>query len=74
MKTYSYKCSTCGKIHEGIPSLDAYAPVYYFNLPEEEIDKRAHLSSDTCVIDFDQRHYFVRGRLILPIKGYQDEM
>ena len=74
MKTFSYTCTTCRKVHQGIPSLDAKAPVYYYNLSEEAIKTRVHLTSDTCVLQLDQNHYFVRGRLIIPVNGYQDHM
>src|SRR5258708_6533261 len=64
----SYRCATCGQIHEG-PAL-AYgfaAPVLYYQIPEPERKARSKLSSELCVID--AKHFFVVGNIELPIIG-----
>jgi len=55
---------------ECIPSFGTYAPNYYFSIPNEEIERRTFLTSDTCVID--DEHFFVRGCLEIPVIGYTD--
>ncbi|MBI1848960.1 MAG: DUF2199 domain-containing protein [Planctomycetes bacterium] len=62
-----YTCVTCGKTHEGLPDIGYAAPLYYFDIPEEERAVRTSLTSDFCVVD--QQHYFVRGCLEIPIIG-----
>ncbi len=68
--SFEFKCSCCDEIHKGVPNLGSNAPNYYFSIPEEEIEKRVFLTSDTCVID--DEHFFVRGCLEIPLIGYND--
>lgn len=69
---YSYKCSGCGEIHEGLPfSYGSDAPELYFQIPESERSRRAELSSDQCVID--DEHFFVLGRLIIPVLNWDQD-
>ncbi|WOK04541.1 DUF2199 domain-containing protein [Imperialibacter roseus] len=70
ISTFEFKCSCCDEIHVGIPSLGSKAPNYYFSIPEEEIEERVFLTSDTCVID--DEHFFIRGCLELPLIGRDD--
>ena len=69
----SYTCRTCSGEHPGPPLVwGAEAPTPYLSLPPEERD-RALLSSDQCVIETpDDVHYFVRGRLEIPILGSEE--
>jgi hypothetical protein len=60
-----YSCATCGQTHEGVPSLGAAAPLYYYSVPENERAARCRLEPDTCVID--DEFCFVRGCLEVPI-------
>jgi hypothetical protein len=62
-----YTCAVCGERHDGIPSLGATAPLYYYSVPKAERANRCHLDSDTCVID--EEFFFVRGCLEIPIAG-----
>jgi len=62
-----YTCATCGKEHEGLPDLAFDSPIYYRQLPVEEREKRAVLTSDTCVVD--ETDFFVRACLAIPIRG-----
>jgi hypothetical protein len=65
-----FTCSTCGRVHEGLPDLSFDAPIYYGGVPEGERDARCTLSSDLCVID--DQDFFARGVLEVPIKGTED--
>src|SRR6476659_2568479 len=67
----SYRCSTCGELHEGLPDLGTDRPDYYWGVPEEERTTRIELTSDTCVIDNED--YFIRGVIEIPQVG-QSEM
>jgi hypothetical protein len=62
-----YTCVRCGRIHEGVPSLVAAAPLYAASIPGAERATRCHLDADTCVVD--ERIFFVRGCLEVPILG-----
>ena len=68
--SFKFKCSCCDEIHRGVPNLGSNAPNYYFSIPNEAIEDRVFLTSDTCVID--DNHFFVRGCLELPIIGYTE--
>ena len=62
----TYICKTCGEEHEGPPlSYGAEAPAAYYGVPEEEREKRCHLSSDQCIID--NEFFFILGNIYLPI-------
>jgi len=62
----SYKCSTCGKVHEGLPlSFAADAPDMYANMNRSERDVRCVHGSDQYIID--EKWFFVRGCLEIPI-------
>jgi hypothetical protein len=66
--TESYKCKTCGKVHEGMPlSFAADFPDMYANLKREERDARTLIGSDQCIID--QEWFFVRRCLEIPVLG-----
>ena len=42
----------------------------YFGIPESERVSRAVLDSDLCIID--QQHYFIKGRICIPIQDYPE--
>ncbi|MCS0584602.1 DUF2199 domain-containing protein [Massilia pinisoli] len=63
--TFEFFCSGCGQTHEGMPALDAAAPLSYYVVPADERDARCRLDADACVIDGSQ--YFVRGCLEIPV-------
>ena len=67
---FSFKCASCGEIHEGMPSLDADAPLSYYSVPEEERERRCDLGSDDCVID--EKAFYVRGCIEIPVHGQPD--
>lgn len=62
-----FTCASCGERHEGVPGLASAAPLYYYAIPEPERDRRCRLDADTCVVD--DRFFFVRGCLEVPIAG-----
>lgn len=64
---FSFKCTSCGEVHEGMPSFGAHAPLSYYEVPKEEREKRCHLGADDCVID--DEFFFVRGCLEIPVIG-----
>lgn len=72
MELFSFICSQCDKVHEGIPSFDLNAPVYYYYIPIEEREARAQLTSDTCEIDGE--HFFAKGFLEIPIHGLEETL
>ena len=65
--TFSFKCTTCNQIHEGMPSFGADAPTSYYDVPEDQRARRCDLGSDDCVID--GQSFFVRGCLEIPVHG-----
>ena len=74
MKEFEFKCNTCGETHRGLPALGSPAPIYFY-MQDEESKTQTELTTDTCVIPGDDgaSHYFVRGSLVLPVIGYEDE-
>ena len=46
--------------------LGSSAPALWFDIPDEERPSRGLLSSDQCIID--GKHFFVLGRLVLPVQ------
>jgi hypothetical protein len=63
-----YTCSTCGKVHENLPkSFAAEFPDMYATMKREERDARTVIGSDQCIID--QKWFFIRGCLEIPIIG-----
>jgi hypothetical protein len=61
-----WKCNLCDEWHTHLPF--AYGPNFpdlYFDIPEGERDERVKGDKDFCVIDGE--HYFVRGRLEIPV-------
>ena len=64
---FRFKCSCCEAWQDGMPTFVADAPPYFYAIPADERDQRCLLDSDTCIID--QRHFFVRGCLEIPVLG-----
>jgi hypothetical protein len=68
-----YRCATCGKEHEGLPDVGMYAPDYYLSVPESDRATRTTFSVDRCTVrSEDGEHYFIRGVILIPLKGRQD--
>jgi len=64
---FRFKCTSCGKWHEGMPTFGAIAPLYFYAIGAEERDNRCILGTDTCIVD--NEHFFVRGCLEIPVHG-----
>jgi hypothetical protein len=67
---FSFKCASCGQVHEGMPTFGSKGPLNYYSIPEAERETRGDLGSDDCVID--GKDFFVRGCLEIPVKGERD--
>ena len=61
----SFRCATCGIIHEGLPDYGFKFPDYYFGVPEEERGSRIKCDSDLCAIDNED--FFIRGVILIPV-------
>jgi hypothetical protein len=59
-------------VHEGIPSFGFDSPLPFHALPEEERERRAVLTDDTCEIDGTD--FFVRVQLEIPVHGSDEPM
>jgi len=66
----SYRCTTCGELHEELPDVGVGYPDQYWDVPEEERESRIESTSDTCIIDGE--HFFIRGVIELPIHDYPE--
>ena len=67
---FRFKCTCCGEWHQSVPGYGADAPLFYSSVPSSERATRCVLDSDTCVID--QKFFFVRGCLAIPVQGQPD--
>ena len=70
MSEFTFNCSCCGEIHEGIPTFGADYPIAVLHVPENEREQRVDLGSDDCVID--DKDFYVRGCIEIPVHGYED--
>ena len=67
---FSFKCSSCGEIHEGAPSFGFRSPDPYLE-QSDEAQEAGNLGSDLCWYeDEDGLHYFIRVCLEVPIHGF----
>ncbi len=67
----THKCSTCGRVHEEVPlSFGADFPDMYANMKREDRDVRAVIGTDQCIID--QKLFFIRGCLEIPVIGSEE--
>lgn len=67
----SYKCSTCGELHDDLPDIGDDKPYYWYTIPEEQRESLAQLSEDICIIDNED--YFVRGVINIPIHDHHQD-
>jgi hypothetical protein len=63
-----YTCSICGKIHNELPDIGMDKPDYYWDVPENERDRRIVFMPDRCVID--KESFFIRGVIEVPVYDY----
>ena len=67
----AWRCGTCGDVHEELPlSYGPDAPEAWLAIPDDERADRGELSTDQCVIDGE--HFFLRGRIEIPIHGSRE--
>ncbi|MDR3638704.1 MAG: DUF2199 domain-containing protein [Isosphaeraceae bacterium] len=64
----AYHCTICGQRHDELPHLGIDRPAQWWDVPEEERERRIKLTSDTCVVD--DRDYLVRGVIEIPVEDY----
>lgn len=65
---HSWTCQCCGQIFDTLPmSYAPLAPLNWFDLPDSERDAQAKLDSDVCIID--DREFYVRGCVEIPVVG-----
>lgn len=70
---FAFRCSCCGDLHEGAPSIGFDAPHHYAELDPQEQAAQATLGSDLCTIEHaDGCDYFVRACLEIPILGHAE--
>ena len=65
----TYRCSVCGEVHDDPPDIGFEWPDTYFTVPESEREARISADTDTCVID--DRHFFIRGVLLIPVQDQE---
>lgn len=68
----TYRCTTCGETHEGLPDIGYRFPDPYFGVPEPERANRIRVTTDICAID--ETDFFVRGVLLIPIRNHSDHL
>jgi len=70
---FAFKCSYCGELHEGSPSIGYRMPDQYASLSEEQRAAMGQISSDLCTITHDKgTDYFIRAILEVPIHGVEE--
>jgi hypothetical protein len=70
---FAFKCSCCGKVHEGSPSFAFQAPDHYAELSESQKAEMGRLSSDFCTITHARgTDRFIRPVLEVPILGVEE--
>ncbi len=47
-------------------------PDYYYSVPADEREERIEMKESLCVVD--ERHFFHRGRLTIPINDYKEDL
>jgi hypothetical protein len=66
----TYRCTTCGGEHDGLPDLGIDHPDPYLDVPESERAERTTFTPDRCTLrDEDGEHYFIRGVIYIPVHG-----
>ncbi len=74
-KESEFKCSTCGETHNELPALGFITPYYYDTLNENDKEEIAEISSDFCVIKYeDQTDRFIRTTLTMQINDACEDL
>jgi hypothetical protein len=66
---FEFKCSICGEVHKGAPSVAFKTPDHYDRLSEQEKKSSGKISADFCEVADDR---FVRVCLEVPILGFPE--
>lgn len=61
----SYRCPVCGEAHDDLPHIGTDRPDQWWDVAEEERERRIKLTTDTCEIDGE--HFFIRGVIEIPV-------
>ena len=73
MSALTFRCRTCGEMHDAPPAWHFDAPVQVLAIPAGERDARVDLTADWCVIEDaaapDGRWFFAKGLLEIPVHG-----
>jgi hypothetical protein len=70
---FAFKCTCCGEIHEGSPSIGYRMPDQYACLSDEQREAMGTIDSDLCTITHAEgTDYFIRAVLEVPIHGVDD--
>jgi len=64
-----YKCTTCDKVHSGLPDLGFDAPLHWHG---EHEPKTSMLNADLCVLN--DQDFFLRALLEIPISETQERL
>jgi hypothetical protein len=64
----SIRCAVCGEPHDELPDVGSDRPDQWWEIPEDERERRIELTSDTCVID--DEHFFIRGVIQIPVHDH----
>lgn len=64
----SFRCAVCGEMHDELPDVGSDRPDPWWEIPEDERERRIELASDTCVID--DEHFFIRGVIEIPVHDH----
>ncbi|MFI8705965.1 DUF2199 domain-containing protein [Bacillus sp. NPDC077411] len=65
-KEISYENFRCTHSEHELPiGYGSDAPIYYYNIPENERHQRFEINSDICIMD--EEYYFIRGCIEIPI-------
>jgi hypothetical protein len=67
----TFKCRTCGQVHDGLPDIGFQWPDHYFDVPEEEREQRIDGTEDTCSIE--NEYNFIRGVILIPLADSDEE-
>ncbi len=63
----TWKCPVCGDVAADLPLCFGIEAPWRRLVPEREFEARVDLTADQCVVD--QRSFFVRGHIEVPIDG-----
>lgn len=64
----SVRCAVCGELHDQLPDVGSDRPDQWWEIPEDERERRIELASDTCIIDDED--FFIRGVIQIPVHDH----